>query len=74
MSTKDVHVVPAPDGWAVEEANTPAGRKLFSTQEDAIEVATEMARRNHAELFIHGKDGQIRARNSFGHDPRSVKG
>jgi len=74
MSGKDVHVVPAPDGWAVEEAKSPAGRKLYATQEDAIEVATEMARQNQAELFIHGRDGQIRARNSFGHDPRSIRG
>ena len=29
---KDVHVVPAPEGWAVEEAKTPAGRKLFATR------------------------------------------
>ncbi|AZG17164.1 DUF2188 domain-containing protein [Cupriavidus pauculus] len=71
---KDVHVVPAPEGWAVEEAKTPAGRKLFATQEDAIEAAMEIARRNQSELFIHGRDGQIRSRNSFGHDPRSIKG
>lgn len=24
--------------------------------------------------FIHGRDGQIRERNSFGNDPRDVKG
>ncbi|PLP98292.1 DUF2188 domain-containing protein [Cupriavidus pauculus] len=74
MSGKDVHVVPAPDGWAVEEARGAEGRKLYATQEDAVEVATEMARQNKAELFIHGRDGQIRARNSFGHDPRSIRG
>ncbi|MGN5478922.1 DUF2188 domain-containing protein [Cupriavidus basilensis] len=74
MKSIDVHVVPAQEGWAVEEASNPAGRKLFATQEDAIAVATEMARQSKSELFIHGRDGQIRSRSSFGHDPRQVKG
>ena len=74
MKSIDVHVVPAQEGWAVEEASNPAGRKLFATQEDAIAVATEMARQSKSELFIHGRDGQIRSRSSFGHDPRHVKG
>jgi len=74
MSRKDVHVVPAPEGWAVEQSKGEADRKLFATQEEAVVAATELARQNQAEMFIHGRDGQIRARNSFGHDPRSVKG
>ncbi|WER46630.1 DUF2188 domain-containing protein [Cupriavidus sp. WKF15] len=74
MKSMDVHVVPALQGWAVEEASNPASRKLFATQEDAIEVATEMARQSKSELFIHGRDGQIRSRSSFGHDPRQIRG
>jgi hypothetical protein len=27
-----------------------------------------------SELFIHGEDGQIRERNSFGNDPRNIRG
>ncbi|CAG9178773.1 DUF2188 domain-containing protein [Cupriavidus pinatubonensis] len=73
MPGKNVHVVPAHDGWAVEsEAGGP--RQLFDSQEQAIAAGTEKARHDQAELLIHGRDGQIRERNSFGHDPRNIKG
>jgi len=69
----NIHVVPAGDGWAVEAAG--GGRRtLYSTQDEAIQAGTERAQRDKVELLIHGRDGQIRERNSFGHDPRNVKG
>lgn len=73
MPNKDVHVVPAGEGWAVE---VPDGgkRTMFTTQEEAIEAGTARAQRDKVELLIHGRDGQIRERNSFGHDPRNIQG
>lgn len=47
---------------------------MFFTQEEAIAAGTERAKRGKVELLIHGRDGQIRERNSFGHDPRNIKG
>lgn len=73
MTNKDIHVVPAGDEWAVEAANG-GKRALFPTQEEAIKAGTERAKADKVELLIHGRDGQIRERNSFGHDPRNVKG
>lgn len=69
----NIHVVPAGDGWAVEVAGG-GSRKMFATQEEAIAAGTERAQGDKVELLIHGRDGQIRERNSFGHDPRDVKG
>lgn len=43
-------------------------------QSDAIEEATDIAKAAQAELVIHGHDGRIRARNSYGHDPKKSKG
>lgn len=74
MATKDILVVPAGhDGWAVE---TVGGGKhtLFPTQKKAIRAGTERAKKDKVELLIHGRDGKIRERNSFGHDPRNIKG
>ncbi|WP_423199102.1 MULTISPECIES: DUF2188 domain-containing protein [unclassified Cupriavidus] len=68
-----IHVVPAGNEWAVEEAGG-GDRTMFFTQEEAIAAGTERARRARVELLIHGRDGQIRQRNSFGHDPRDIKG
>jgi hypothetical protein len=33
-----------------------------------------MAQRQGVELYIHGKDGRIRERSSFGRDPHPPKG
>ncbi|MGO4278188.1 DUF2188 domain-containing protein [Cupriavidus sp. KB_39] len=73
MMAADIHVVPAGDGWAVEAAGG-GKRTTYETQEEAIKAGTERAQRDKVELLIHGRDGQIRERNSFGHDPRDVKG
>lgn len=73
MANADIHVVPAGDSWAVEVAGG-GKRTLFSTQEEAIKAGTERAQADKVELLIHGQDGQIRERNSFGHDPRNIKG
>lgn len=69
----DIHVVPAGDGWAVEAAGG-GKRTVYDNQDEAIKAGTEQAQRDKVELLIHGRDGQIRERNSFGHDPRDVKG
>lgn len=73
MPAKSVHVVPADEGWAVE-IEGKSERDVHPTQEAAIAAGTERAKRDQVELLIHGRDGQIRERNSFGHDPRNVKG
>lgn len=69
----NIHVVPAGEGWAVEAAGG-GKRTMFATQEEAIRVGTERAKADKVELLIHGRDGEIRERNSFGHDPRNIKG
>ena len=69
----NIHVVPAGEGWAVEAAG--GGRRtMYATQEEAIQAGTERAQNDKVELLIHGRDGQIRERNSFGHDPRRIPG
>ncbi|WP_082818952.1 DUF2188 domain-containing protein [Cupriavidus nantongensis] len=73
MPARNIHVVPSGDGWAVEIEGAQGG-DVHATQEAAITAGTERAKRDQVELIIHGRDGQIRERNSFGHDPRNVKG
>ncbi|WP_349609180.1 DUF2188 domain-containing protein [Cupriavidus sp. DF5525] len=73
MPGQNIHVVPAGDGWAVE-VEGGHGKETFETQEAAVAAGTERAKQMKVELLIHGRDGQIRQRNSFGHDTRDVKG
>lgn len=73
--TANVHVVPTErNGWAVEVEGTDGATSHYPSQEEAIAAGTEKAKRDKVELFIHDRHGKIRERNSFGHDPRDVKG
>lgn len=69
MSRKTQHVVPNDDGWAVKKGGSDRATKIVPTQKEAIEIAKEISKNQGAELFIHGNDGKIRERNSYGNDP-----
>lgn len=74
MASKNQHVVPHKDGWAVKGEGNSRATSVQPTQQKAIEVAREIAQNNQAELVIHGRDGQIRAKDSYGNDPFPPKG
>ena len=64
-----------PDGrWARQKNGTSRAASLHGTQREAITRARAQAMREHAELVVKGADGRIQRRDSFGHDPRHVKG
>jgi hypothetical protein len=63
------HVVPHEDGWAAERAGSSRAGSVHNTQAAAIEAARASARREHGEVTIHGRDGRIRDRDSYGNDP-----
>lgn len=71
---KNQHVVKTPDGWGIRGENNTRITKNFDTQKDAIEKAREIAINQQSELFIHGENGKIRDRNSYGNDPYPPKG
>ena len=68
------HVVPTKDGWAVKRAGSPKATKVFATQEEAIERGREIAKNQRSELLIHGRDGRIREKNTYGRDPFPPEG
>jgi hypothetical protein len=70
----DVHVVPSDRGWRVEVEGSARARSTHTTQAEAAKAAREIARKNESELLIHGRDGKIRDRNTYGSDPRRTKG
>ena len=69
MSTRNQHVVPHDEGWAVRGAGNSRASSVHRTQQAAIQVAREIARNQGTELLVHGKDGRIRQRDSHGGDP-----
>lgn len=71
---KNQHVVPHENGWAVKgEGNTKA-TVVTNTQREANQVATQIAKNQSSEVLIHGENGRIRERNSYGNDPFPPKG
>ena len=74
MSKKNVHVVPRSNGWAVEKGGARRASKVTETQKGAIAAGKKIAERERSELIIHGENGQIREKNSYGNDPNPPKG
>jgi hypothetical protein len=74
MGTKGQHVVPNGGKWSVRKAGASKVTKTFRTQKEAISEARETAKKQRTELYIHGKDGRIRERDSYGNDPVKSKG
>lgn len=66
---KNQHVVPHENGWAVKGERNLRATKVTKTQDQAINRATEIAKNQHSDTKIHGRNGKIRAGNSYGNDP-----
>jgi len=67
---RNQHVVHNPNGgWDVRPEGAQRASRHFDRQSDAILAARETARKQQVELLIHGRNGQIRQRDSYGNDP-----
>jgi uncharacterized protein YdaT len=71
---KNQHVVQRDTGWAVRGEGNSRDTQRTSTQREAIERAREIAANQGSEVVIHGRDGKIREKNSYGNDPNPPKG
>ena len=75
MEKKSQHVVSnTKGGWDVKRAGADKASKHFDNQAEAIEWGKQVAQNQKTELYIHGKDGRIREKNSYGKDPFPPKG
>ena len=74
MAPRGQHVVPRAGKWAVRKAGADRVTRSFATRHEAIEAAREIARNQGTVLYIHGRDGRILERDSFGKDPYLPKG
>ena len=74
MPKKGQHVVPSGGKWSVRRAGASRASSTYSTQAEAIEAARETAKNQRTELYIHGRDGRIRERNTYATDPFPPKG
>ncbi len=73
---KNIHTVYNSDRerWEnkAEGKNDPLS--THRTKENALNAGEKIAETKHVEHFIHGKDGKIQERNSYGNDPFPPRG
>ena len=65
---KNQHVVTHNGEWAVRGEGNSRVTSQHETQAEAIAAARQIAQNQQSELLIHGRNGQIRERDSHGHD------
>jgi len=70
---KNQHVVPHDGKWAVRGEGNSRVSSDHRTQSAAINTATKTAKAEKSEVVIHGRDGQIRDKDSYGNDPHPPK-
>lgn len=68
------HVVRSGSGWSVKRAGASRASRTFDTQSEAISYGKTVAKNSKSELVIHGTNGRIRERNSYGNDPHPPRG
>ena len=67
MTKNNIHVTPH------EKGGSKRATKITNTQKEAIDIATQNAKNQKTDTKIHGRDGKIRAGNSYGNDPYPPK-
>jgi len=74
MTKENIHVTPHKEGgWQVIKGGSKRATKITNTQKEAIKIATQIAKNEKTDTKIHGRDGKIRAGNSYGNDPYPPK-
>ena len=56
-------------GWQVKGAGNEKATKVTVTQQQSIDAAIAIAKHQKSEVVIHGTDGKIRDKDSYGADP-----
>lgn len=71
---KNQHVTPRPGGgWQVKGAGNGKATTITKTQKEAIAAAIPIAKNQKSEVVIHGTNGRIRDKDSYGNDPNPPK-
>ncbi len=66
------HVIVHIDGgWAVTKHGSTRSTRRFDSEEDAIAYACALSKKQQTDLYIHGPDGMVRRKISWGDDGHS---
>ena len=74
VARKEVHTVPSAGGSGWDNKVAGQVKSHHRTQEAAIAQGRKMAINLETEHYIHGRNGAVRDKNSYGNDPRNIPG
>jgi hypothetical protein len=74
MAKQTHRVTPRSDGkWQHKVDGNKKATAVTNTQRDAKKSADAAAKKEGGEVVVHGEDGKIRSKDSFGNDPNPPK-
>jgi uncharacterized protein YdaT len=65
LMEKGEHVYPHDDGWAVQAEDAKQPTHVFDDKQEAIERATEIAKKKETHLVVHKADGSVQKKQSY---------
>lgn len=71
---RGVHVTPRGEEWIVQREDSKRASSVHDTQAQAEAAGRDTARREGVEFYLHGRNGHIRERDSYGSDPYPPRG
>lgn len=75
MARPSTHVTPnGGNGWRVQQGGGERASAILPTKAQAVERARELSQKQHTELVIHNRNGQISGSDSHGRDPYPPRG
>jgi hypothetical protein len=67
---KDIHVSRTDDNrWQARREGAQRASVVADKQSAVWDAARQIAKNDGVEAYLHGRNGQIRERNTYGHDP-----
>lgn len=66
---KNIHTVPHEGNWWVEREGSNRPLSVHRTKAAAEDKGASRARKDGVEHVIHGRDGRIQDKDSYGRDP-----
>ncbi len=69
MTKKNIHTVPFGNKWAVKREGIEKPVSTHNTKGAAQQKGITLAKKAHVEHVIHGRNGKIQDKDSYGNDP-----
>jgi len=67
--SRNQHVVPYGGHWAVRKEGNTRITSVYKTKRDAISAARKFASSGASELVIHGRNGKVLEKDTYGQEP-----